>query len=52
MDPNRLTLKTQEALHDAQTKTLRYGHTEVGAPMSTPPRCGQRSNARWRAGRG
>ncbi len=31
MDPNRLTLKTQEALHDAQTKALRYGHTEVDA---------------------
>ena len=29
MDPNRLTLKTQEAVHDAQTKALRYGHTEV-----------------------
>ena len=29
MDPNRLTLKTQEALHDAQTKAIRYGHTEV-----------------------
>jgi ATP-dependent Clp protease ATP-binding subunit ClpB len=29
MDPNRLTLKTQEALHDAQSKALRYGHTEV-----------------------
>ncbi|HTP18142.1 MAG TPA: ATP-dependent chaperone ClpB [Solirubrobacteraceae bacterium] len=29
MDPNRLTLKSQEALHDAQTKALRYGHTEV-----------------------
>ncbi len=29
MDPNRLTLKTQEALHDAQTKALRFGHTEV-----------------------
>jgi ATP-dependent Clp protease ATP-binding subunit ClpB len=29
MDPNRLTLKTQEALHDAQTKALRYGHTDV-----------------------
>jgi ATP-dependent Clp protease ATP-binding subunit ClpB len=29
MDSNRLTLKTQEALHDAQTKALRYGHTEV-----------------------
>ncbi|MEA2361157.1 MAG: ATP-dependent Clp protease ATP-binding subunit ClpB [Thermoleophilaceae bacterium] len=31
MDPNRLTQKTQEALHDAQTKALRYGHTEVDA---------------------
>jgi ATP-dependent Clp protease ATP-binding subunit ClpB len=29
MDPNRLTLKMQEALHDARTKALRYGHTEV-----------------------
>jgi ATP-dependent Clp protease ATP-binding subunit ClpB len=29
MDPNKLTQKTQEALHDAQTKALRYGHTEV-----------------------
>jgi ATP-dependent Clp protease ATP-binding subunit ClpB len=29
MDPNRLTLKTQEALHDAQTKALRFDHTEV-----------------------
>ena len=29
MDPNRLTLKSQEALHDAQTKALRYGHIEV-----------------------
>ncbi|GAA3146772.1 ATP-dependent chaperone ClpB [Nonomuraea roseoviolacea subsp. carminata] len=29
MDPNRMTQKTQEALHDAQTKALRYGHTEV-----------------------
>jgi ATP-dependent Clp protease ATP-binding subunit ClpB len=29
MDPNRLTEKTQQALHDAQTKALRYGHTEV-----------------------
>jgi ATP-dependent Clp protease ATP-binding subunit ClpB len=31
MDPNRLTEKTQEALHDAQTKALRHGHTEVDA---------------------
>src|SRR5258705_5711974 len=29
MDPNGLTQKTKEALHDAQTKALRFGHTEV-----------------------
>jgi ATP-dependent Clp protease ATP-binding subunit ClpB len=29
MDPNQLTQSTQAALHDAQTKALRYGHTEV-----------------------
>src|SRR5436190_20130918 len=29
MDPSKLTQKTQEALHDAQTKALRFGHTEV-----------------------
>src|SRR3974390_721105 len=29
MDPNRLTQKSQEALHDAQTRALRLGHTEV-----------------------
>ncbi|MCF6509360.1 ATP-dependent chaperone ClpB [Blastococcus sp. MG754426] len=29
MDLNKLTQKSQEALHDAQTKALRYGHTEV-----------------------
>jgi ATP-dependent Clp protease ATP-binding subunit ClpB len=29
MDPNRLTQKSQEALHDAQTKALRFGHTEI-----------------------
>ncbi len=29
MDMNRLTQKSQEALHDAQTKALRVGHTEV-----------------------
>ncbi len=27
--PERLTQKSQEALHDAQTKALRFGHTEV-----------------------
>ncbi|HEY3586313.1 MAG TPA: ATP-dependent chaperone ClpB, partial [Myxococcaceae bacterium] len=29
MDPNQLTQKSQEALHDAQTKALRFGHPEV-----------------------
>ena len=29
MDANKLTLKTQEALQDAQTKALRYGHVEA-----------------------
>src|SRR4051794_34758617 len=29
MDPNKLTQKTAEALHDAQTKALRHGHTEI-----------------------
>jgi ATP-dependent Clp protease ATP-binding subunit ClpB len=29
MDLNDLTQKSQEALHDAQTIALRYGHTEV-----------------------
>lgn len=29
MDPNRLTQKSQEALHDAQTKALRHSHTEI-----------------------
>src|SRR3954447_11246646 len=29
MDVNKLTQKSQEALHDAQTKALRFGHTEV-----------------------
>ncbi|TDC92024.1 ATP-dependent chaperone ClpB [Actinomadura sp. 7K507] len=29
MDPNRLTQKSQEAVHDAQTKALRFGHVEV-----------------------
>src|SRR3954471_21869448 len=29
MDANRLTQKSQEALHAAQTKALRFGHTEV-----------------------
>ncbi|MEV0615699.1 ATP-dependent chaperone ClpB [Nonomuraea sp. NPDC050404] len=29
MDPNRMTQKSQEAMHDAQTKALRFGHTEV-----------------------
>jgi ATP-dependent Clp protease ATP-binding subunit ClpB len=29
MDPSHLTQKSQEALHDAQTRALRFGHTEV-----------------------
>ncbi len=29
MDAERLTQKSQEALHDAQTKALRFGHVEV-----------------------
>ena len=29
MDPSHLTQKSQEALRDAQTKALRYGHTEA-----------------------
>ncbi len=29
MDPARLTQKSQEALHDAQTKAVRFGHSEV-----------------------
>ncbi|HEY3506038.1 MAG TPA: ATP-dependent chaperone ClpB [Actinocatenispora sp.] len=29
MDPNRLTEKTQQALHDAQTIALRHGNTEI-----------------------
>ncbi|WP_426513628.1 ATP-dependent chaperone ClpB [Dactylosporangium sp. McL0621] len=29
MDLNRLTEKSQQALHDAQTKAMRHGHTDV-----------------------
>jgi ATP-dependent Clp protease ATP-binding subunit ClpB len=29
MDPHRLTQKSQEALHDAQSKATRHGHPEV-----------------------
>ncbi len=29
MDPNKLTQKSQEALHEAQAEALRYGHQEV-----------------------
>ncbi len=29
MDPNRLTQKSSEALHDAQTKAQRFGHPEA-----------------------
>ena len=31
MDMNRLTQKSQEALQQAQTKAIRFGHTEVDA---------------------
>ena len=62
MDPNRLTQKSQEAVHDAQTKALRYGHTEVDAahlllalleqPEGLVPRLLARSRRRhrWRCG--
>jgi ATP-dependent Clp protease ATP-binding subunit ClpB len=34
MDMNRLTQKSQDAVHDAQTAALRHGHTEVdGEPL-------------------
>jgi ATP-dependent Clp protease ATP-binding subunit ClpB len=29
VDAQKLTQRSQEALHDAQTKALRFGHTEV-----------------------
>jgi ATP-dependent Clp protease ATP-binding subunit ClpB len=29
MDVNRLTQKSQEALHDAQTKAVRFGHSQI-----------------------
>ena len=29
MDPSHLTQKSQEALHEAQTRALRFGHSEV-----------------------
>jgi ATP-dependent Clp protease ATP-binding subunit ClpB len=32
VDLNRLTQRSQEALHDAQTKALRFGHIEIGDP--------------------
>jgi ATP-dependent Clp protease ATP-binding subunit ClpB len=31
MDPNKLTEKSSQALHDAQAKALRFGHTEADA---------------------
>ncbi len=37
MDPARLTQKSQEALQDAQTKALRFGHSEVdGEHLRSP----------------
>ncbi len=29
MDMNRLTQKSREALHNAQTTAMRFGHTEI-----------------------
>ncbi len=43
MDLNRLTQKSQEALHDAQTKALRFGHTEVAG-------CARTWRPSWAAG--
>ena len=34
MDPSHLTQKSQEALHDAETKALRFGHTEVDGEIA------------------
>ena len=31
MDMNRLTLKSQEAMHEAQNRAVQYGHVEVDA---------------------
>jgi ATP-dependent Clp protease ATP-binding subunit ClpB len=55
MDPARLTLKSQEALHDAQTTALRYGHAEadgehllvalLGQPDGLAPRLLQAAGA-------
>ena len=39
VDLNRLTQKSQEALHDAQTKALRYGHPDVKLPSICCSRC-------------
>jgi ATP-dependent Clp protease ATP-binding subunit ClpB len=56
MDPNRLTEKSQQALHDAQTKAMRFGHTEVDGehlllalldqPQGLVPRLLERAGAR------
>ena len=59
MDMNRLTQKSQEALQDAQTKALRFGHTEVDGehlllalldqPEGLVPRLLRQAGARPRA---
>jgi ATP-dependent Clp protease ATP-binding subunit ClpB len=59
VDPNRLTQKTQEALHDAQTKALRFGHQDVDVehlllalldqPEGLVPRLLERADADVRA---
>jgi ATP-dependent Clp protease ATP-binding subunit ClpB len=55
VDTNKLTTKSQEALQDAQTKALRFGHTEVDgehlllalvdAPEGLVPRLVEKSGA-------
>ena len=50
MDLNRLTQKTQEALHDAQTKASPYGHTDPSAGRTPAPR--PRPPRRWGGGGG
>ena len=49
MDPNQLTQKSQEALHDAQTKAVRYGHTEVDVEHLLLALLDQRGRPRRRA---
>ncbi|CAM5315644.1 MULTISPECIES: hypothetical protein [Streptomyces] len=43
MDMNRLTQKSQEALQNAQTTAMRFGHTEVDRLEAALRRSGVRS---------